>query len=113
MRARIDTLGLVALLAMAGTAPAQPSAETFTLPPTTLPAPAAPAADTDALRAIIREELKAEQQKGAGAAGTKLDLRTFVRDGFVAETADQAFRFHFGGRFDYDNAWFTQDDNLL
>lgn len=34
-------------------------------------------------------------------------------NGFVAETADSDFRVHIGGRAEFDNSWFTQDDNLL
>ena len=102
-------IGSAAILAIAGLAVAQSPTDTFTLPPTTLPAPAA--TDPDALRAMIREELKAEQKKAA--ATSQLDLKSFVKNGFMAETEDKAFHFHFGGRFDYDNAWFRQDDNLL
>ena len=29
-------------------------------------------------------------------------------NGFVAETADKAFRIHLGGRLEFDNSWFTQ-----
>ena len=102
-------IGSAAILAIASLAAAQSPTDTFTLPPTTLPAPAA--TDPDALRAMIREELKAEQKKAA--ATSQLDLKSFVKNGFMAETEDKAFHFHFGGRFDYDNAWFRQDDNLL
>jgi len=66
---------------------------------------------------MIREELKAEEEKKTTAhwwtAGSDLKLDSFVRNGFVAETADKAFRFHFGGRLEFDNAWFHQDHNLL
>jgi len=110
MRPRTDTVGILVLVACAGFARAQAPAEPFVVPPTPLPAPAVP--DRDALRALIREELKAEQ-KSAPAAGSNFELKSFVKNGFVAETGDQAFRFHFGGRFDWDNAWFTQDNALL
>jgi phosphate-selective porin OprO/OprP len=92
--------------------------------------PQAPA-DLEALKQLIREELKAERDQQDEEGGKKnaeeekttqphwwevghdLSLETFVSNGFVAESADKAFRFHFGGRLDYDNACFTQDQNLL
>jgi len=109
---------------------AQAPADPLTLPTTSLPVPtsskADPPADTDALRAMIREELEAERKRAEEKkaqetkaelkwyeVGKHLDFKTSFQNGFVAETEDKAFRFHFGGRFDYDNAWFTQDDNLL
>jgi phosphate-selective porin OprO and OprP len=110
MGPRIHTVGILAILAFASIAVAQEPTAPFIVPPTTLPAPAVP--DHDALRAMIREELKAEQKK-IPEAGSNFDLKSIVKNGFVAETDDKAFRFHFGGRFDYDNAWFTQDNNLL
>ncbi len=43
------------------------------------------------------------------------DLRLFAHwsNGFVAETADKSFHIHLGGRLEWDNSWFTQDDNIL
>jgi phosphate-selective porin OprO and OprP len=104
-------IALLAIMTFADMAAGQSASDTFTLPPTTLPVPAAPAADPDALRAMIREELKAEQKKVAES--NRFGLQSIFQNGFVAETEDKAFQFHFGGRFDYDNAWFTQDGNLL
>jgi phosphate-selective porin OprO/OprP len=34
-------------------------------------------------------------------------------NGFVAESADKSFRIHLGGRMEFDNSWFNQDDNIL
>ena len=34
-------------------------------------------------------------------------------NGFVAESADKSFRVHLGGRMEFDNSWFSQDDNIL
>jgi phosphate-selective porin OprO/OprP len=45
--------------------------------------------------------------------GNDRTLRARWENGFVADTADQSFRIHLGGRLDFDNSWFTQDDNLL
>jgi phosphate-selective porin OprO/OprP len=44
------------------------------------------------------------------------DDRTLIPrwdNGFVAETADKKFRIHLGGRLEFDNSWFAQDDNIL
>src|SRR5262245_55325232 len=81
------------------------------------------ATDREELRRIIREELKAEQDKEKAQkekdesrwfeVGQHLDLKSVIANGFHAETPDKAFRFHFGGRLEWDNAWFSQDDNLL
>jgi hypothetical protein len=102
----------------------EPKPGSASAPPATLQAPV----DLEALKQMIREELKAEKEEGDqkkkaeeahGAqsqwleGGKDLKLEASVRNGFVAETADKAFRFHFGGRLDFDNAWFTQDKNLL
>jgi phosphate-selective porin OprO/OprP len=93
--------------------------------------PEATPLDRDAVQKMIREELQAEkdkkesQEKPKGEdekkketpewfeVGKDLKLECSAEHGFVAESADKAFRFHFGGRFDWDNAWFTQDKNLL
>src|SRR5262249_20988324 len=105
----------------------------------TPPSATQPQPDLEAIRKMIREELiaeqnkkdeeerkkkaeeeknKAEQEKKKAEAqwfevGKDLKLGSFMSNGFVAETADKAFRFHFGGRLEYDNAWLTQDHNLL
>lgn len=80
-------------------------------------------AERDALRELIREELKAEQDaKDARVkkdeppwfeVGKQLDLTGAFATGFHWHTEDKAFAFHVGGRLEWDNAWFTQDDNLL
>jgi phosphate-selective porin OprO/OprP len=52
-----------------------------------------------------------------GSPQTRFNLT----EGFVAETADGAFRYHFGGRFDWDSGWYrvplslqhSLDDPLL
>src|SRR5262249_26391643 len=45
--------------------------------------------------------------------GKHRTLRARWDNGFVAETADQSFRIHLGGRLEFDNSWFTQDNNIL
>jgi phosphate-selective porin OprO/OprP len=56
-------------------------------------------------------------QPAADAGWTEIGAdRTLVArwdNGFVAETADKSFRIHLGGRLEFDNSWFDQDDNLL
>jgi phosphate-selective porin OprO/OprP len=104
MRPTIDRIAIVALFAIAGLAVGQPAPDAFTLPTTTLSAPT---------ETQNEKQPNSEPPKAEPPAANNLDLKSVVRNGFVAETADKAFHFHFGGRFDYDNAWFTQDDNLL
>jgi phosphate-selective porin OprO/OprP len=101
-------------------------------PVASTPGPASPPAaspqtsvDPEALKQLIREELKAEKDKQdeddkkkksqspESEAGKDVKLETSWSNGFRAESADKAFRIHFGGRFDFDNAWFDQDANLL
>src|SRR5262249_50074077 len=45
--------------------------------------------------------------------GKNLGMTASWDNGLHFVTADQAFRFHIGGRLEFDNTWFTQDDNLL
>jgi phosphate-selective porin OprO/OprP len=54
-----------------------------------------------------------DQQPRWYEVGKELKLSAAWTNGFVAETADQAFRVHVGGRADFDNNWYTQDPNLL
>jgi phosphate-selective porin OprO/OprP len=78
---------------------------------------------------IVRSEIQAERkradekkeeekrEKEAEAArksrAGRPELTSTWNNGFVAESADKQFRFHLGGRLDWDNAWYQQDDNLL
>jgi phosphate-selective porin OprO/OprP len=100
-------------------------------PPSPRPSILQPPVDIDGLKQLIREELKAEKDKQdeedrkkkaeeeiqappqCSTMGKDLKLETSFSNGFVAESADKAFRFHVGGRLDFDNAWFHQDSNLL
>jgi phosphate-selective porin OprO/OprP len=95
--------------------------------------------DWEAVKKIVREEMQAEKAK-AGKDGTKDGTKDGAKDstkddtkggsdskdagkdrklsaswdnGFVATTADKNFRIHLGGRLEFDNTWFAQDDNLL
>ena len=47
---------------------------------------------------------------GEGANG--IQTRISLREGFVAETSDQAFRLHLGGRFDWDSGWYRVPQNI-
>jgi phosphate-selective porin OprO/OprP len=83
------------------------------------PSPVA-APDLEVIKQMVREELKVEKAETDMIlpaqplpAANNLRLDASVQNGFVAETADKSFRFHFGGRMDFDNAWFTQNKNLL
>ncbi len=80
--------------------------------------------DLEAIRSIVREELEAEKAKelseldlpSALASPPAAEDRILIGrwdNGFVAETLDEKFRVHIGGRLEFDNSWFAQDDNLL
>lgn len=72
------------------------------------------AAQIETLRAIIREELKAEQEgKVVAPPADGGEVTTSFSNGIRWRSADQAFALHLGGRFEWDNAWFSQSDNLL
>ncbi|MBI3406822.1 MAG: hypothetical protein HY040_00510 [Planctomycetes bacterium] len=86
--------------------------------------------DDDAIRKFIREELRRENGERLATeaksdpalskkasdwleVGKDFQLQARWDNGFVAETKDQAFRLHIGGRLEFDNTWFTQNDNIL
>lgn len=83
--------------------------------------------DRTEIQRIVREELEAlesEQAPSPAPAASESDsaatepeddraLSARWDNGFVAETADEKFRIHLGGRLEFDNCWFEQDDNLL
>ena len=75
------------------------------------------------MQSIVREELEAakaeaspdaaEPEAESAEADTDRTLTAKWENGFVAETADEDFRIHLGGRMEFDNCWFNQDDNIL
>lgn len=77
--------------------------------------------DIETVQRVVREELQAqkaidavsEADSGWIEVGEDRTLHARWDNGFVAETADQSFRIHLGGRLEFDNSWFTQDDNIL
>lgn len=80
--------------------------------------------DVEAIRRIVRAEIEAENARQANAAkaipssdgfeiGKDRSLATDWNNGFVAESADKSFRYHIGGRLEFDNSWFSQSDNIL
>jgi phosphate-selective porin OprO/OprP len=85
--------------------------------------PAKADVDREAIQKIVRDELQADKAKSAMDAkapdpdpievGKDRTLRPRWDNGFVAESADKAFRIHLGGRLEFDNSWFSQSDNLL
>lgn len=78
--------------------------------------PAGESIDRETVLQLVRDELEAQQAAEAAAATDAAPDRTLVPrwdNGFVAETEDKAFRIHIGGRLEFDNSWFHQDDNLL
>jgi hypothetical protein len=88
------------------------------------PVPATEVFDREAIQTIVRDELEAEKARAAQVGSSDADAgwteigkdRSLEADwvnGFVAESADKSFRFHIGGRMEFDNCWFSQDGNLL
>jgi phosphate-selective porin OprO and OprP len=86
--------------------------------------PADTLVDRETIKQIVRDEIEAEKAQALADAESKSDsVRTEIGEdrtlharwdnGFVAETADKCFRFHIGGRMEFDNCWFNQDDNIL
>lgn len=55
----------------------------------------------------------AEARPGWTEVGKNLEMKTTWNNGIQMSTLDDAFRFHIGGRVDFDSAWFRQDPNLL
>jgi phosphate-selective porin OprO/OprP len=47
-----------------------------------------------------------------GGGDVEPQTRFNLREGFVAETADKAFRYHFGGRLDWDSSWYRVPANI-
>ena len=45
-------------------------------------------------------------------SGDRIQLNAFWEYGPVIESSDKTFRFHFGGRFDFDNTWYHQTPTL-
>jgi phosphate-selective porin OprO/OprP len=79
--------------------------------------------DREAIQRIVREELEAEKARTPTDAesppepertvvGKDRTMQARWDNGFVAETTDKAFRIHLGGRLEFDNSWFAQDDNI-
>jgi hypothetical protein len=60
-----------------------------------------------------KKDDKASKEAEWVEVGKDRSLRARWENGFVADTADKSFRIHLGGRLEFDNSWFTQDDNIL
>ncbi|HYV34417.1 MAG TPA: porin [Gemmataceae bacterium] len=78
--------------------------------------PAQVTIDHETLQKIVRDEIQADKAKALPETKSTADDRSLSAkwdNGFVAQTADKAFRIHLGGRFEFDNTWFTQDANIL
>lgn len=54
-----------------------------------------------------------EARPGWTEVGKNVEMKTTWNNGIQMSTLDDAFRFHIGGRVDFDSAWFRQDPNLL
>jgi phosphate-selective porin OprO/OprP len=94
--------------------------DVYAEPPALRPAqPPGDVIDREAVQRIVREELQATAAATpapppeCAEAGDDRVLIPRWDNGFIAETADKAFRIHLGGRLEFDNSWFAQDDNIL
>lgn len=92
--------------------------------PTTAAPTSVSGLNQQAIQKIVREEMQAEKAKTApsAAASSASDWIVVGKDrgmtaswdnGFVARSADRSFQIHLGGRLEFDNNWFTQDNNIL
>src|SRR5262249_43407695 len=83
--------------------PKRPGRRSSRAPPAPpAPSPAAPAGQDGARK---------------GGTGTAEDesaswTRFNLREGLIGETEDKTFRYHVGGRFDWDSAWFRVPQNI-
>lgn len=55
----------------------------------------------------------AKSETTEGVVGQFTDMKLAWRNGLLFSTADSSFRFHLGGRVDFDNVFYTQSDNIL
>src|SRR5262245_53092658 len=60
-----------------------------------------------------RGEEKKAQEPSWLEVGKDLKLSTTWNNGLFAQTADQSYHVHVGGRCEFNNSWYTQDPNLL
>jgi phosphate-selective porin OprO/OprP len=85
------------------------------LPPLIVPPRTPPKAGTEAKTGApdsgppsVAEEAKAAKSQTEESTQAQFTLR----EGLVGQTADKAFRFHVGGRFDWDNGWYRVPANI-
>lgn len=87
--------------------------------------PIGDAINREAVQRIVREELQAARPPTPTPTAQAQPASDWVEvgkdrslddrwdNGFVADSADKSFRIHLGGRLDFDNCWFAQDENIL
>ena len=82
-----------------------------------------PSADKKDVEKIVADYIKADEKKKKDAedkkkkeeadkgfeVGKDFSMTASWRNGLELSTKDKAFKVHVGGRFQYDNAWFTND----
>jgi phosphate-selective porin OprO/OprP len=105
--------------------PPVPASDARIAAPEPVQEPPSESPEYEAIRRIVRAEIEAENARKAAAApapaaapdwievGKDRSLDATWSNGFVAESADKSFRYHIGGRMEFDNSWFAQDDNIL
>jgi len=59
-----------------------------------------------------RTQLTSTTSSAEQNSNSKPDVYFFWNNGLFAETRDQAYRFHFGGRLDFDNGWYQVPANV-
>ncbi len=90
-------------------------AEVMTLPPL-VPSPSGPGNNQNqgAKEPVAGGDITQAEEKRLPESGAN-DLRITrfnLQEGFVGQTDDGAFRFHVGGRFDWDSGWYRVPANI-
>ena len=60
----------------------------------------------------IPEFKQSEMMPSTRQSEYKPEVFFFWKNGLFAETSDQEYRFHFGGRLDFDNGWYQTPHNI-
>jgi phosphate-selective porin OprO/OprP len=88
---------------LSGAAPAESAP--VVLPPIMAPRPALQGTGTQDKPAATDEPAKSQPDDSS-------QTRFNLRDGLVGQTADKAFRYHLGGRLDWDSGWYRVPGNI-
>ncbi len=118
--ARLACAGLLTILAWSAGGAALAGSED--VQPPMVPAQTAAGADPETEKGCAKgpgtgadnepAQTKDRTEPPSANSGGSLQTRFNLSEGFVAETADGAFRYHFGGRFDWDSGWYRAPLNV-